>query len=254
MAIWMMLVMAPPALASVVFLMRAWRQRPADRVAVFGAGDAVVAGLIGVWLLSLIVSAPEEPAKITGNAILGSAVVYVGMVVMIGMLLVMRGVPLNLAMGLGPGVPGTATFVVAASVLTLPLVIFVQAVAGLVMGEAGGTQPILEFWIGEAGLWGRVLVVGMASVVAPVCEEWIFRGYLYGVVRMYAGPFWGMFVVSLLFAGIHLHLPAMPGLFVVGVVLTVVYERTGTLLAPIVVHAVFNTLSLVFSLIWPELA
>ena len=48
---------------------------------------------------------------------------------------------------------------------------------------------------------------------------------------------------SLLFAAVHIHLNTFVPLFVFGVILVWIYERTDTLLAPILTHATFNTIN-----------
>ena len=87
-----------------------------------------------------------------------------------------------------------------------------------------------------------------AVVLAPVCEEFLFRGFFYAVGKRYLGPLASGFVTALLFAAIHQSLTAFAGLFVLAVCLTLAYERTGSLLVPIGMHALYNFTSLVF--IW----
>ena len=87
-------------------------------------------------------------------------------------------------------------------------------------------------------------VVGISAVfVAPVLEEFIFRGYLYAVVRRYAGMTLGIIVNATLFAAIHTHLPSFGGLFALAVCLTLAYEWTGSIFVPITMHALFNAIS-----------
>lgn len=83
-------------------------------------------------------------------------------------------------------------------------------------------------------------------VVAPFTEEAVFRGLLYPAVRarMPGGPFSAAIVISLLFAGIHGSLLAAVPLFALALVLTWVMERTNSLLACVVVHALHNALAL----------
>jgi membrane protease YdiL (CAAX protease family) len=49
----------------------------------------------------------------------------------------------------------------------------------------------------------------------------------------------------LAFAIVHFYLQGLPALFLLAIILGVLYERTGNLLAPIAAHSVFNTLNLI---------
>ena len=85
-----------------------------------------------------------------------------------------------------------------------------------------------------------------AAVLAPVLEELVFRGLAQTLLldllgRRRRGLTVGL--ASLLFALIHAPVVAWygwPGLFVLGVVLGAVYERTGSLLPCVIIHGLFN--------------
>jgi uncharacterized protein len=93
------------------------------------------------------------------------------------------------------------------------------------------------------------LLVFSAGIVAPVLEEMIFRGLLQTSVCNMLGwtRRWGIVIgCAVLFAGIHLSAvswPALPALFVLGLILGWLYERTGSLWPGIVAHAGYNLLS-----------
>lgn len=79
-----------------------------------------------------------------------------------------------------------------------------------------------------------------AMVVAPLCEELIFRGYLYPAAKRFAGPWVAGLASALIFAAAHGALAPLLPLFVFGVLLTLAYELTGSLWAPIAMHFCFN--------------
>ena len=85
-----------------------------------------------------------------------------------------------------------------------------------------------------------------AGVLAPVCEEFLFRGFFYAIGKRYLGPLASGFITGLLFAAIHQSLTAFAGLLVLAACLTLAYERTGSLLVPIGMHALYNSTSLLF--------
>jgi membrane protease YdiL (CAAX protease family) len=91
---------------------------------------------------------------------------------------------------------------------------------------------------------GSVAVVALITVlaiaIAPVFEELLFRGFAYPVLKQRWGACKALVVVSVAFAAIHLHLPSLAPLFALAVGLGLAYELTGSLLAPITMHVLFN--------------
>ena len=64
-------------------------------------------------------------------------------------------------------------------------------------------------------------------------------------MRHHFGPWPAVLVASAIFAAAHCTQPqAVPSLFVLAVVIGYNYERTGRLLAPILIHALFNAANL----------
>ncbi len=111
-----------------------------------------------------------------------------------------------------------------------------------------GPQEIVRF-LGAPGHGVVRAVVAISAIVfAPIQEEFIFRGYIYGVVRRYAGIGVGIVVNAAVFAGIHQHAPSFGGLFVLATCLTLAYEWTGSIFVPMMIHALFNSLT-IFSLL-----
>ena len=88
-----------------------------------------------------------------------------------------------------------------------------------------------------------------AVIIAPVAEEFIFRGMLYPFIKQLGWPKLAWAGVSLLFAAIHADLAIFVPLFVLALILTWLYEKTDCLLAPILVHSLFNATNLVILLI-----
>lgn len=88
------------------------------------------------------------------------------------------------------------------------------------------------------------LILGMmafaAVVAAPVCEEIVFRGYFYAVLKRTIGILPAAFCSALVFAAAHGSLTALLPLFLFGLALVLVYEKTGSIWAPIAVHFCFN--------------
>jgi membrane protease YdiL (CAAX protease family) len=55
---------------------------------------------------------------------------------------------------------------------------------------------------------------------------------------------WGVISSSLIFAVIHLHVPAIAPLFIVALACALAYMYTRSLVVPIVMHASFNALNM----------
>lgn len=89
-------------------------------------------------------------------------------------------------------------------------------------------------------LWTRILCY---EVIAPVSEELLFRQVIYKRIRKIS-PMWVGVVVSALLFGIY-HGNPVQGIyaFIMGLLLALVYEWTGSLIAPILFHMIANHVS-----------
>lgn len=83
----------------------------------------------------------------------------------------------------------------------------------------------------------------MAVIVAPITEEIIFRGYLYPVAKHYSGRLPALLFSSIVFAAIHQSTIAFLPLLFLALVLAISYELTGSILAPISIHILFNSMT-----------
>jgi membrane protease YdiL (CAAX protease family) len=92
-----------------------------------------------------------------------------------------------------------------------------------------------------ASSWFDRLALGLAAILlAPVAEEMVFRGILYPVLKQWGFRRLALWSTSLIFAAIHMNLGTFVPLLVFSLILTVLYEKTDNLLAPITAHALFN--------------
>jgi len=85
-----------------------------------------------------------------------------------------------------------------------------------------------------------ILMVITAVFVAPICEEIVFRGYLYPVLKKFVGLGPALILSSIVFSAAHGHLAVLLPLFILGALLVLIYEYTGSIWAPIAVHFCFN--------------
>jgi membrane protease YdiL (CAAX protease family) len=114
---------------------------------------------------------------------------------------------------------------------------YIQWLESLGVDGVQDTVKVLQQSTDPLTLW---LMVAAAVVAAPLCEEIVFRGYLYGAAKRFAGPWVAGFFSALVFASVHGSLVALLPLFVFGCLLAFVYEKTGSIWAPIAIHFCFN--------------
>jgi membrane protease YdiL (CAAX protease family) len=88
---------------------------------------------------------------------------------------------------------------------------------------------------GSLGLW----TLPLALIAAPLFEEFIFRGLIFGGLRRSFGVWPATLASAALFAIVHPAFSIIP-VFVLGTCAALVYERSRSLLAPMIVHAAYN--------------
>ena len=100
-----------------------------------------------------------------------------------------------------------------------------------------------------------ISVFFVAVVAAPVLEELLFRGLFQNMVSRFFWdygyrPWAAIIICSCFFIVFHINNPAhWPALFVLSMGLGYSYERSGSLLRPIFIHAIFNATSVIATLL-----
>ena len=98
----------------------------------------------------------------------------------------------------------------------------------------------------DAPLSQFLLVLLAGAILAPIGEEIFFRGFLFTSLLKERGPVVAYAASSLLFAVVHLNLPALLPILVLGVGLAIARHVSRGLLAPIVAHSLNNMFALSF--------
>jgi membrane protease YdiL (CAAX protease family) len=88
----------------------------------------------------------------------------------------------------------------------------------------------------------------VACVLAPMMEELLFRAGLYRFCRQRLGRVAALLISGTLFGAIHANWAGFLPLSVLGVMLALVYEATGSIRVSIVAHAFFNLNSILMIL------
>lgn len=96
----------------------------------------------------------------------------------------------------------------------------------------------------------QLLVFVSLVVLTPLFEEMVFRGVFFGWARQQLGFLEAAFFSSLVFAafhaqyvealGFHYGFRAMGMIFALGFLAALLFERTGSLIAPTLLHGLFN--------------
>jgi membrane protease YdiL (CAAX protease family) len=161
------------------------------------------------------------------------------------------------ARDLGLGMPANGTLRHTALLLagTFVLMYIVVVAYGGVVDATGADflepdqQVPDEFYDSDVALG----VLGIAIVLgAPLAEEIFFRGFLYGGTRSIAGVLPAALITGFIFSLAHYNQGLVIPFTVIGALLALSYQRSGTLWVPIGAHFLFNLASFSILVLVPE--
>ncbi len=220
----------------------------------FGLPEAIAAALlIGWFALNIIAATKIHDAVFRTRDLVLTGGFSLAVVAILIALLQLRGFRV-LSLG-GFSRLGFGRIVSTAAVLLLaayPLLFAADSISRFFVGEGSSRQQIVEMFTSSETLGQRVLIIVLAIAIAPFAEEFIFRFFIYGVLKRYLGRGLGLVLNALLFGAVHVHLPSLGPLFVLGGCFTLAYEWSGSILVAMTMHALFNFLSL-SALAFPDL-
>lgn len=136
---------------------------------------------------------------------------------------------------------GVAGYAAILPVFALVLVALVAAVQ--VFGYEPPPHPLVEIFLEEEKR-SQALIgysIFLACMAGPVFEEIFFRGFCYPALKKRWGVAWALVLSSAFFSLIHQNLFAFFPVFILGLGLGYLYEKTGSLVPSIVLHIVHNT-------------
>jgi membrane protease YdiL (CAAX protease family) len=201
----------------------------------------LISGAIGLGLSVL----GHMAADATGVPALGfGAISYVPMVLMLKRRLAPTGVTTVNYLGLRPHARIAAILTASAGLIGIEqtIVLLTGMARGAVSDEVGPPTWLRgELVVGSPGLTFRAGLDML--VVAPFFEEIAFRGILYPSLRTRMGLWPAAAVTAAVFAAVHFaRWPVAVILFVSAIPAAVVYEKTRSLVPPMVAHVVNNTM------------
>jgi len=233
---------------------RVARRLPSDALWLepLGPPDVLTGGILALWLGGMSLRAFLEPRPesqpVTDQLLVQNAL-FLGIIVLaLAGFLQWRRIPVFRLFGLG-AIPwrraaGKGLRLIATA---YPLIFAVNLVMFLSLEGEGEQQAILTFFrqaVAESNHRSLLLAAATGVIIAPLAEEFLFRGYLYGTLRRYLTAPVAIALNAALFALIHANLMALPALFVLAICLCLAYEATGSLWVPVVMHLVFNFITL----------
>lgn len=127
----------------------------------------------------------------------------------------------------------------------LPLVLLVSLINQLIWQGQGGSNPLLLLALQAQDKVALAIFFLTSSIAAPVFEEIMFRGFLLPSLTRYVSVSGAIIISGLIFAIAHLSLSEVLPLATLGIVLGFVYTRSRNLLAPMLLHCLWNSGTLI---------
>lgn len=124
--------------------------------------------------------------------------------------------------------------------MVLPLVSLTGWLVERILPSPSGSNPMLELVLHSHDRLALACFALTALVLAPLFEEVIFRGVLLPVLARDLGIGSGLILSSAVFALAHLSISETPSLFVLGLGLARLRQRSGRLSASVFMHGLWN--------------
>ena len=92
----------------------------------------------------------------------------------------------------------------------------------------------------------------IAIICAPIIEELLFRGLLYRTLKFRSNATLAALTTSIVFSVLHCNLFSLVPLFVFSMCLITIYENSGNIQNPILIHSLFNFVA-VAEIVWQKI-
>jgi uncharacterized protein len=213
----------------------------------FGLPEAMVATLLmSLLVVGLINGGAANATELDTSDLIKNFILTAVVVLILAGFLIFRGFDLDALAGFSKvGIIRAVSIGAILLLMAYPFVGLADTIMQYFLGHSSSRQNIVELFSGSRTMQQRVMIIVLAVAVAPAAEELVFRFFLYGVLRRYFGIVVGLLINALLFAAVHQHLPSFAPLFVLGSCFTLAYEWSGSILVPMTMHALFNSVNLV---------
>ena len=133
---------------------------------------------------------------------------------------------------------GAAGYVATVPLLVVSLIV-IAAIASLIK-YSPPPQPVVEIFLKEKNTPFLIYASVFAALAGPIVEEIFFRGFMYNALKKSMGVLLAMCATAAIFAALHTNMVGFIPIMILGILLTYLYEKTGTLVASITVHVMHN--------------
>lgn len=238
-------------------------RRPNREAGVWGLSEVI--GAIGVIFLLTIAIAQALTIGRTGSLPDLTAGVLLQSAITIAIVLYVIAVRYRLplpSVGLrGRDFLRLAAVGIALGLVSIPLSAVAERialeVAGAVVGPAEAERwdelehaavPVEHLLKGTLSPGDLAVIVVLICGVVPLTEELFFRGFAFGAMRARWRKSAAILVSAAFFAAVHLQVIHFLPILALGIVLAYAYDQTGSLVAPIFIHAVNNLIAILSTL------
>lgn len=132
-----------------------------------------------------------------------------------------------------------------AGLISIPLCSAVSAITAQTMQRAGLNISTTE---APRGAFATFAFIAAHAILAPILEELFFRGLILERLRRY-GDIFAILASAMMFSLLHASFQSFPSAFVSGIIFGLAAVWTGSFLAPAIIHALNNALSVALILI-----
>jgi len=142
----------------------------------------------------------------------------------------------------------TAFFLVQIYSVMLPLLLAAMLLNGFVLKKLGidyTPAPAIELLLSIKNPLLMAILSLQIIGLGPLAEELFFRGFLFSLFRSRYGFIFSAAVISFFFAALHRTPANILPLFVISSALCYLYEKTRSLTAVVIFHALHNSVSLI---------
>ncbi len=133
------------------------------------------------------------------------------------------------------------------------LLLFMMVELARALGIKPPVEPIQTLLFQEQRPLVLAMTLLLACAIGPLAEELLFRGVVYPALRRRISRLGAMAISAAAFALLHTNLIGFVPIMLLGCLLAYLYERTGSLVAPLAVHVLHNTFLIVVALTYREL-
>lgn len=156
-----------------------------------------------------------------------------------------------------PGIGKTAAYAVLLTIAVQPLIQF--------LGWVNLQLPLPQSWIEldrsqmamieqllKGDMW-LILLLFHVAVVPGICEEVMFRGFILRAFERDMAPWAAIALTGILFGLYHLRMTQVLPLVVLGILITWLAWRTGSLQVVILVHFLNNGIAVIAARVFPDI-